>query len=119
MLAPLEVLIYSLVLTGVPTQASCKLKPDETVECSNGVKAKEVGQGIMLLNGEINVTIDRHGLPQFSNGISSAKGATGWIKFSNGIQARRDLAGRKGTFIIDPDLVCANVNPKEAECRKR
>jgi len=120
-LAPLEVLIYALVVTGQPVPTECTLKPDKSVACTNGVTAVENRRagGLMILNDKIAVQAARDGTLLFSNGITASRTSSGWIKFSNGVEARRDMSGHTNTFLVAPDLVCSQESESKASCRKR
>lgn len=123
-LAPIEVLIYALVITGNPVPAACDVRPDKSALCTNGVRATESVSGIVFdgtsLNGKrVMVQYARDGRLLFSNGISASRTSAGWIKFSNGIEARRDMSGAGNTFLIAPDLVCSETSETHADCRRR
>jgi hypothetical protein len=119
-LAPLEVLIYAIVVTGQPVPAECTLKPDKTVACTNGVTAVEgSGHMGMVLNGNVSIQPARDGSLLFSNGITVSRSSAGWIRFSNGIAARKDLSGYRNTFLVAPDLVCTEESETKASCKKR
>ncbi|HEX9462004.1 MAG TPA: hypothetical protein VGB82_05335 [Alphaproteobacteria bacterium] len=119
-LAPLEVLIYALVITGQPVPAECNLRPDKTVACSNGVTAAATGTGVgMVLNGTVSIQPARDGSLLFSNGITASRGSAGWIRFSTGIAARRDTSGYRNSFLVAPDLVCTEESETKASCKKR
>jgi hypothetical protein len=119
-LAPLEVLIYALVITGHPVPTECNLRPDKTVVCSNGVTAADNGTGVgMVLNGTVNIQPARDGSLLFSNGITASRSSAGWIRFSSGISARRDTAGYRNTFLVAPDLICTEESETKASCKKR
>ena len=120
-LAPLEVLIYALVVTGQPVPAECTLKPDKSVACTNGVTAVEnrLPGGLMILNNKIAIQTARDGSLLFSNGITAGRTSSGWIKFSTGVEARRDMSGHTNTFLVAPDLVCTQDSDTKASCKKR
>jgi hypothetical protein len=117
-LAPLEVLIYALVIAGKPVPADCTLKADKTIVCSNGMKAAETPAHDILFNDKILVSHAHDGGLMFSNGITAQMGSAGWIRFSNGVSARRDPRG-SGGFVVSPDLFCQTVEPGRAECIRR
>ncbi len=118
-LAPLQVLIYALVVTGNPVPAECNLKPDKTVVCSNGITAVEdTRTGGMILNDKIKVQPAMDGSLLFSNGITATRASAGWIRFSSGIQARHDTAGYRNAFRVAPDLICAEVSETKAACQR-
>jgi hypothetical protein len=88
-LAPLEVLIYALVIAGKPEPVTCDLKPDKTVVCSNHMSAVEdTRAGGMVFNGTVKVQAARDGRLLFSNGITVMRSSAGWIKFSSGVEAQ-------------------------------
>jgi hypothetical protein len=117
-LAPLEVLIYALVIAGKPVPADCTLKADKTVVCSNGMKAAETPAHAILFNDKVLVSHANDGSLLFSNGITAQMGSAGWIRFSSGVSARRDPRG-SGGFIVSPDLFCHEVEMGRAECIRR
>ena len=117
-LAPLEVLIYAMVISGHPGPAECTLKADKSVVCTNGMKAVEGPNRGIVFNDKILVQSGMDGSLMFSNGIKSQMGSAGWIKFSNGVAARRDTRGGDG-FVIAPDLFCHDVEMGKAACVKR
>jgi hypothetical protein len=122
-LQPLEVLIYALVLTGNPAPASCDLKKDKTVVCTNGVTAtedKQAGGMVLSLKDKdpVKIVAARDGRLLFSNGITSAMGSAGWVNFSTGVRARRST-GREIGFMIAPDLFCEDVSETSAACHRR
>ncbi len=122
-LAPIEVLIYALVITGSPVPASCDLKTDKSVACTNGVVAIEDGQtrGMILTpkgKDPVKVQPARDGRLLFSNGITSQMGSAGWVNFSNGMRARRNPGVEPG-FVVSPDLFCTQVSEISAACRRR
>jgi hypothetical protein len=117
-LAPLEVLIYALVIAGKPIPADCTMKPDKTVVCSNGMKAAETQTHAILFNDKVLVTHAMDGGLLFSNGITAQMGSAGWIRFSNGVSARRDPRGTGG-FVVSPDLFCHDVEAGKAACVRR
>ncbi len=122
-LAPLEVLIYALVITGQPVPTACDLRPDKTVLCTNGLTVREDTRvGGMIFSGKniaVEVRYARDGRLLFSNGITASRTSTGWISFSSGVEARRDMSGRANTFLVAPDLVCTEVSKTEASCNRR
>ena len=125
-LAPLEVLIYALVVTGNPVPTECSLKADKSIQCTNGVTATEdrragalVFAGKPLAGKTVKVQYARDGSLLFSNGVTASRTATGWIKFSNGVEARRDMSGATNTFLVAPDLVCTEDTSAHASCRRR
>ncbi len=124
-LAPIEVLIYALVITGQPVPATCDLKPDKSVACSNGLTAVEdraVGGMVFdgkALKNKVKIQVARDGRLLFSNGITASRASAGWIKFSSGIETRRDMSGHVNTFLVAPDLVCTEVSDTQAACHKR
>ena len=123
-LAPIEVLIYALVITGNPVPTDCSVQRDKSVLCTNGVIATQAVSGIVFdgksLNGKkIMLQYARDGSLLFSNGITASRTSAGWIKFSNGIEARRDMSGGTNTFLVAPDLVCAEISPTQANCKRR
>jgi hypothetical protein len=117
-LAPLEVLIYALVIAGKPIPADCTLKADKSVVCSNGMKAVETPTHAILFNDKVLVQHATDGSLLFSNGITAQMGSAGWIRFSSGLSARRDPRGTGG-FVVSPDLFCHDVEIGRAECIKR
>lgn len=126
-LAPLEVLMYAIIVAGAAVPTECELKPDKSVVCNNGVTAVEDKKFGMVLHYQkkrqkevekVTFTGTGDGRLLFSNGLEGRMTAAGWIKFSNGIQARRDL--RQGeSFLISPGLVCSVVGEKKAACKER
>lgn len=119
-LAPLEVLIYALVIAGKPVPAECNLRPDKSVVCTNGMTATEdTAAGGMVFNGAIKVQAARDGRLLFSNGITASRTSAGWITFSSGIAARKDMSGATNAFLVAPDLVCVEVSETKASCHKR
>lgn len=122
-LAPLEVLMYAVIFAGSPVPTECELKPDKSVVCTNGVVATEDKKfGMVLKHKKIKepatFTGTSDGRLVFSNGIEGRMTAAGWIKFSNGLQARRDLRSGE-SFLISPGLVCKIVSEKKAACTER
>lgn len=124
-LAPLEVLMYAMIVGGSPAPMECTLRPDKkSVACSNGVSATEDKKFGMILHPPKNAdpvtfTGTSDGRLIFSNGIEGKMTAAGWIKFSNGIQARRDTRGQADTFMISGGLICSIVNETKAACKAR
>lgn len=122
-LAPLEVLIYALVITGNPVPTECNLRPDRTVACTNGVTVREDAQaGAMVFNGPkgpVKLQYARDGSLLFSNGITAARTSTGWITFSSGVEARRDMSGATNSFLVAPNLVCTALSDTKAACKER
>lgn len=124
-LSPLEVLMYAIIVAGSPpTPAECELKPDKTVVCSNGITAvedKKFGMVLQYPKKKENVTFTGTGDGRllFSNGLEGRMTAAGWIKFSNGIQARRDTRKHGDSFLISPGLECAIVAENKAACKAR
>lgn len=123
-ITPIEVLIYALVVGGSPAAISCDLKPNQSVQCSNGMTAVEdrtVGGLILTVGGKETVKIQaaRDGRLLFSNGITAIRLPSGWIKFSNGVETRRDTSGVFNAFLVAPDWVCAEVDMNRASCKKR
>jgi hypothetical protein len=119
-LAPLEVLIYALVIAGKPEPVTCDLKPDKTVVCSNHMSAVEdTRAGGMVFNGTVKVQAARDGRLLFSNGITVMRSSAGWIKFSSGVEARKDVSGGRNTFLVAPDLVCTETSETQAACHRR
>ena len=119
-LAPLEVLIYALVITGKPVPIECDLRADKSVVCTNGMTAvQDTKAGGMVFNGTIKVQAARDGRLLFSNGITATRASAGWIKFSSGIEARKDTSGAYNAFLVAPDLLCLEVSETKATCRKR
>ncbi len=123
-LAPIEVLIYALVIAGSPVPTNCSVQRDKSVLCTNGLRATEGVSGMVFdgqaLNGKrVMVQYARDGRLLFSNGISASRTSAGWIKFSNGIEARRDMSGAGNTFLVAPDLVCSELTDTQATCKRR
>ncbi|HTY68414.1 MAG TPA: hypothetical protein VMH36_17300 [Alphaproteobacteria bacterium] len=123
-LAPIEVLIYALVITGNPVPTDCSVQRDKSVLCTNGLTATQAVNGIVYegksLNGKkIMVQYARDGSLLFSNGISASRTSAGWIKFSNGVEARRDMSGGTNMFLVAPDLVCSEISSTQATCKRR
>jgi hypothetical protein len=123
-LAPIEVLIYALVITGNPVPTDCSVQRDKSVLCTNALMATQAVNGIVYegksLDGKkVMVQYARDGSLLFSNGISASRSSAGWIKFSNGVEARRDMAGGTNTFLVAPDLVCSEVSDTRATCKRR
>lgn len=125
-LAPLEVLIYALVITGNPVPTDCALRADKSVLCTNGLSAAEdprVGgilfDGKMLAGKKVLVRYGRDGSLLFSNGITASRTSAGWIKFSSGVEARRDMSGASNAFLVAPDLICTEVTGTQASCKRR
>lgn len=125
-LAPLEVLIYALVITGNPVPAECSLRPDKSVACTNGMTAVEdrraggiIFDGKSLSGKKVLVRYGRDGGLLFSNGISAARTSAGWIKFSSGVEARRDMSGVHNAFLVAPDLICTEDGDTHAACKRR
>lgn len=124
-LAPLEVLMYAMIVGGNAAPMECTLKPDKSVVCTNGITATEDKQFGMVLQptkkkgDAVTFTGTSDGRLVFSNGIEGKMTAAGWIKFSNGIQARRDTRGQADTFMISGGLVCTIVNETTAGCKQR
>lgn len=122
-LAPLEVLMYAVIFAGSAVPTMCELKPDKTVVCNNGITATEDKKFGMILEHKkrkesVTFTGTSDGRLVFSNGIEGKMTAAGWIKFSNGLQARRDLRNGE-SFLISPGLVCTIVDEKKAACNTR
>lgn len=122
-LAPLEVLIYALAIAGNPVPTTCDLRPDQSVVCTNGftVHESKAARGMVFSSakGSVEVQYARDGRLLFSNGITAARTSMGWIKFSSGVEARRDLSGETNAFLVAPDLVCTEVSKTSATCTKR
>lgn len=125
-LAPLEVLIYALVITGNPVPTDCTLKADRSVLCTNGLSATEdprVGgilfDGKMLAGKKVMVHYGRDGSLLFSNGITASRTSAGWIKFSSGVEARRGMSGAPNAFLVAPDLLCTELSETQASCKRR
>ncbi len=124
-LAPLEVLMYAMIVGGNAAPMECTLKADKkSVVCTNGITAVEDKQFGMILkqvkkNEDVTFTGTSDGRLVFSNGIEGKMTAAGWIKFSNGIQARRDTRGQADTFMISGGLICTIVNETTAGCKPR
>jgi hypothetical protein len=123
-ITPIEVLIYSLVLTGKVAIVECDLMPNKSVTCTNGITAVEnrVGGGMVLtVDGKDTVSIQaaRDGRLLFSNGITAVRLPSGWIKFSTGIETRRDTTGVINSFLVAPDFVCSEAPINRAVCKKR
>ncbi len=123
-LVPLEVLMYAIIVGGQAAPTECTLRPDKSVICSNGISATEDKQfGMVLQNTKKNEAVTMTGTSDgrlvFSNGLEGKMTAAGWIKFSNGIQARRDTRGQAGTFMISGGLVCSTVAEDKAACVQR
>ncbi len=125
-LAPLEVLIYALVVTGNPVPAECNLRPDKSVLCTNGITATEdrrvggiVFDGKIFKGKPVKLQAARDGSLLFSNGITASRTSAGWIKFSSGVEARRDMSGAQNAFLVAPDLICTQVSDTQAVCKKR
>ena len=123
-ITPIEVLIYALVISGKPDVMSCDLKPNQSVQCSNGVTAiadRTVGGMILTIGGKETVKIQaaRDGQLLFSNGITAIRLPSGWIKFSNGVETRRDTSGVYNAFLVAPDWICSEVDMNRASCKKR
>ena len=123
-LAPLEVLMYAMIVGGNPAPMECTMKPDKkSVVCTNGITAVEDKQFGMILRqakkDDVTFTGTSDGRLVFSNGIEGKMTAAGWIKFSNGIQARRDTRGQADTFMISGGLACSIINETTAGCKQR
>ena len=124
-LAPLEVLMYAMIVGGNPAPMECALRPDKkAVACSNGISATEDKKFGMVLQDPkskeaVTFTGTSDGRLIFSNGIEGKMTAAGWIKFSNGIQARRDTRGHADTFMISGGLICSVVSETKAVCKPR
>lgn len=123
-LAPIEVLIYALVITGNPVPTDCSVQRDKSVLCTNGVTATQAVSGIVFdgksLNGKkVMLQYARDGSLLFSNGITASRTSAGWIKFSNGIEARRDMSGVTDGFLVAPDLICSEISDTQATCKRR
>jgi hypothetical protein len=124
-LAPLEVLMYAMIVGGNAAPMECNLHADKkTVACSNGISATEDKKFGMILQDQkskeaVTFTGTNDGRLIFSNGIEGKMTAAGWIKFSNGIQARRDLRGQVDTFMISGGLICTIASETKAVCKQR
>jgi hypothetical protein len=123
-LAPLEVLMYAMIVGGNAAPMECNLRADKTVACTNGVSATEDKKfGMILQPGKdkeaVTFTGTSDGRLIFSNGIEGKMTAAGWIKFSNGIQARRDTRGQADTFMISGGLICTIASETKAVCKQR
>jgi len=124
-LAPLEVLMYAMIVGGTAAPMECNLRADKkTVACTNGVSATEDKKFGMILQlpkekEAVTFTGTSDGRLIFSNGIEGKMTAAGWIKFSNGIQARRDTRGQTDTFMISGGLVCSIASETKAVCKQR
>jgi hypothetical protein len=123
-LAPLEVLMYAMIVGGNAAPMECTLRADQTVACSNGVSATEDKKFGMILQDAkkkeaVTFTGTSDGRLIFSNGIEGKMTAAGWIKFSNGIQARRDTRGQADTFMISGGLICSVASETKAVCKQR
>lgn len=123
-LAPLEVLMYAMIVGGNPAPTECDLRPDKkSVVCTNGVTATEDKQfGLILQQGKkdpVSFTGTSDGRIMFSNGLQGQMTSAGWLKFTNGVQARRDPRGQAGTFMIAGGFVCAMASETKAACKQR
>ncbi len=123
-LVPLEVLMYAIIVGGQAAPTECTLRPDKSVICSNGISATEDKQfGMVLQNTKKNEAVTMTGTSDgrlvFSNGLEGKMTAAGWIKFSNGIQARRDTRGQADTFMISGGLICSLASETKAVCKQR
>lgn len=125
-LAPLEVLIYALVITGNPVPTDCNLRTDKSVVCTNGLTATEdrraggmVFDGKSLAGKKVMVQYGRDGSLLFSNGITASRASAGWIRFSSGVEARRDMSGASNAFLVAPDLICTEISGTQASCKRR
>lgn len=123
-LAPIEVLIYALAITGTPVPIACDMRPDKAVVCTNGMTVREDSRvGGMVFSPQkgapVMVKYGRDGRLLFSNGVTASRTSAGWIKFSSGVEARRDMSGETNTFLVAPDLVCTEMSPTQASCKRR
>lgn len=124
-LAPLEVLMYAMIVGGSAAPMECDLRADKkAVSCTNGVSATEDKKfGMVLQDPKKKEAVTFSGTSDgrliFSNGIEGKMTAAGWIKFSNGIQARRDLRGQVDTFLFSGGLVCSSASETKAVCKLR
>jgi hypothetical protein len=123
-LMPIQVLIYSLALTGKVSVMECELKANKSVTCTNGITAVEARTGggmIMTVDGKETVAVQtgKDGQLLFSNGITAIRLPSGWIKFSTGIEWRPDTGGVIQAFLVAPDWICSEAPINRAVCRKK
>lgn len=117
-LSSLEILIFSVILTGTPGPVECESHGDERVTCSNGVTATADPKLGIVLNGQVTVTPASDGRFTFSNGIWGELTAFGWVRFSNGVEVRHDdLDGRPQAYLVAPNFLCDKVGETKAACR--
>jgi hypothetical protein len=122
-LMPIQVLIYSLALTGKVSAMECELKANMSVTCSNGITAVE-GRGggmVVTVDGKETVAIQtgKDGQLLFSNGITATRLPSGWLKFSTGSEWRPDTGGVIHAFLVAPDWICSEAPINRAVCKKR
>jgi hypothetical protein len=115
----LDILIYTMVLSGAPAPATCEAKSEELVACSTGATGKyDPRTDMVSVNG--TPVFRRNGRYEFGNGMTGARNAMGWTVFTNGVLIRRNvLGGDPDAYLINPDLICENVSDRKAACRKR
>ena len=123
----LEVLLFSAVLTGGQPMV-CERTADDTFSCDGAVVGTVTGNRLTLsgldqvaVGAPARVVIEKPGDGGlvFSNGLTVAPTATGWMQFSNGVSVRRDTANLDGVlFQVGSNVFCSASSDSEATCRR-